>query len=284
MMRCATSRLPAPGSTSGTRSRRRRNIRCAVRQCAGESAHRGCYQGSPRQHGQDRRRADPRRARRQAPAAHGHPEVWPAYAKRFERVWFCAEIARLAPQPTEKSECPTEPRYVRDLTRSLKGRRRDAVGSGRRILVVGAARDVRRRDRSVSNGRAMSLLFAREARTWLWRIYTCERGRHGTRIAAEGRHAFSIEADIAREADVVRMIDEATDGLGGLDGMVLDAASASVHSALMVSTSRSGTIRLRQSDPPDAVCHKALKNIADGASIVFISSIAGLLRLAADCL
>ena len=42
------------------------------------------------------------------------------------------------------------------------------------------------------------------------------------RITAEGGQAFSIEADIAREDDVNRMIDEAMDGLGGLDGMVLN--------------------------------------------------------------
>jgi len=39
-----------------------------------------------------------------------------------------------------------------------------------------------------------------------------------SRITGEGGRAFSTEADIAREADVNRMIDEAMDGLGGLDG------------------------------------------------------------------
>src|SRR6266542_1971740 len=94
-----------------------------------------------------------------------------------------------------------KPRYVRELSAESRG---EAPGrkrlEGRRILVVGGGqRTFDAATDPVGNGRAMSLLFA-----------------------SEGGRAFSIEADIAREADVNRMIDDAIDGLGGLDGMVLN--------------------------------------------------------------
>ena len=56
----------------------------AIRQRDREPAHRRRHQGGARQHGQVRGRAADPDARRQEPPRMVNPEVWPAYAKRFE--------------------------------------------------------------------------------------------------------------------------------------------------------------------------------------------------------
>lgn len=171
-------------------------------------------------------------------------------------------------------------RYVRELSAESSG---EAPGRGRlrgrRILVVGggqqtfdAATD------PVGNGRAMSLIFAREgAHVAVADISRASADDTVARIAAEGGRAFSIEADIAQERDVARMIDEALDGLGGLDGMVLNVGIGLGALGL-------DGVDLKQWNDTFAVnltgpmlcCRKALKHLADGSSIVFISSIAAL--------
>jgi NAD(P)-dependent dehydrogenase (short-subunit alcohol dehydrogenase family) len=173
-----------------------------------------------------------------------------------------------------------KPRYVRPLSPESRG---EAPGrgrlQGRRILVVGGGqRTFDAATDPVGNGRAMSLLFAREgAHVAVADIHRASADDTVSRIAGEGGRAFSIEADIAREADVNRMIDEATDGLGGLDGMVLNVG-------IGVGALGLDGINLKEWNDTLAVnlggpmlcCRKGLKYLADGASIVFISSIAGL--------
>ncbi len=63
----------APGSTSGTGSRRRRASAAAIQQRDRNSAYRGRHPRGARQYGQDRRRAADHDARRQASAAHRQP-------------------------------------------------------------------------------------------------------------------------------------------------------------------------------------------------------------------
>jgi NAD(P)-dependent dehydrogenase (short-subunit alcohol dehydrogenase family) len=116
-------------------------------------------------------------------------------------------------------------RYVRQPSPESAG---EAPGrgrlEGRRILVVGGGqRTFDAASDPVGNGRAMSLLFAREGA----HVAVADMNRASAedtvqRITAEGGRSFSIEANIAREGDVDRMIDAAIEGLGGLDGMVLN--------------------------------------------------------------
>ena len=124
----------------------------------------------------------------------------------------------------------------------------------------------------------MSLLFAREGA----HVAVADMNRESAedtvqRIAAEGGQAFSIEADIAREADVNRMIDEAVDGLGGLDGMVLNVGigvgALGLDGVDLKEWNDTFAVNLTG---PMLCCRKALKHLADGSSIVFISSIAAI--------
>jgi NAD(P)-dependent dehydrogenase (short-subunit alcohol dehydrogenase family) len=170
--------------------------------------------------------------------------------------------------------------FVRPLSAESSG---EAPGrgrlQGRRILVVGggqqtfdAATD------PVGNGRAMSLLFAREgAHVAVVDISRASADDTVARIAGEGGRAFSIAADIANEHDVVRMIDEAVNGLGGLDGMVLNVGIGVGGLGLDAVKLKewNDTLAVNLSGPM-LCCRAALKHLADGSSVVFISSIAGL--------
>src|ERR1700752_5295310 len=115
--------------------------------------------------------------------------------------------------------------YIRPLSAESEGR---APGrgrlAGRRILIVGGGQQiVDAMTDPIGNGRAMSLLFAREGA----KVAVADRNRAAAQatadmIRAEAGDAAVIEADIIREADVARMVEEAVTGLGGLDGLILN--------------------------------------------------------------
>lgn len=161
--------------------------------------------------------------------------------------------------------------------------RGDAPGRGRlakrRVLVVGGGQmDIGEHDTPIGNGRAMSVLFAREGA----HVAVADRdsvSAHATvaMIEAERGKSFAIAADATKEADVTRMIDEALQGLGGLDGVVLnvgigaggpwlEGTSAEAWDKVFAVNIKSHMLTVKA----------ALPHLADGASIVFISSIAGL--------
>jgi NAD(P)-dependent dehydrogenase (short-subunit alcohol dehydrogenase family) len=151
--------------------------------------------------------------------------------------------------------------------------------TGRRILVVGGGQQiVDAQTDPVGNGRAMSLLFAREGA----HVAVADRGAEAGQttvdmILAEGGKASLIQADISCEDDIVRMVGTAVEDLGGLDGMVLNvgigvgglglaAVKADEWDAVL-------GVNLRA---PMLCCREALPRLAEGSSIIFISSIAGL--------
>lgn len=173
-----------------------------------------------------------------------------------------------------------KPRYVRPPSAESEGA---APGrgrlQGRRILVVGGGqRTFDAATDPVGNGRAMSLLFAKEgAQVAVADIHSASADDTVSRIAAEGGRAFSIAADIAHEDDVARMVDEAVNGLGGLDGMVLNVGigvgGLGLDAVKLKEWNDTLTVNL---SGPMLCCRAALKHLADGSSVVFISSIAGL--------
>src|SRR5205807_2526810 len=149
----------------------------------------------------------------------------------------------------------------------------------RKILVVGGGQ--RTFDAStdpVGNGRAMSMLFAREgAHVAVADVNRASADDTVQRVTAEGGRAFSIEANIAHEADVNRMIDEAMEGLSGLDGMILNVGigvgALGLDGVDIKEWNETFAVNLTG---PMLCCRKALKHIVDGSSIVFISSIAAV--------
>jgi len=152
----------------------------------------------------------------------------------------------------------------------LEGRRILVVGGGQRVF--DAASD------PIGNGRAMCRLFAREGA----QVAVADKNAASAEetvqlISKEGGRAFAIAADILREDDVRRMVDEAARGLAGLDGLVLNVG-VGVGALGLANTKpedwdQTLAVNLRG---PMLCCKAALPALASGSPIVFISSIAGL--------
>src|SRR5258708_37058898 len=90
---------------------------------------------------------------------------------------------------------------------------------GRRILVVGGGQmDIGEPDTPIGNGRAISVLCAREGA----RVAVADRNRKAAEASValiEHGDPLVIEADVTIETDIVRMVKEAVEGLGGLAGL-----------------------------------------------------------------
>ena len=151
--------------------------------------------------------------------------------------------------------------------------------AGRRILVVGGGQRVfDAASDPTGNGRAMCRLFAREGA----HVAVADKHRVSAEetvalIAREGGRAFAIEADITREDDVQRMLDEAAGTLGALDGLLLNVGigvgALGLANTQLEAWDQTLAVNLRG---PMLCCKAALPVLASGSPIVFISSIAGL--------
>lgn len=144
--------------------------------------------------------------------------------------------------------------------------------AGRRILVVGGGQtDIGEPDTPIGNGRAMCVLFAREGAS----VAVADRDKasaDATAALCEGR-AFAIQADATRDDDVTRMVAEA----GTIDGLVLNVGVGAGGPWLEGTTRESWDKVIAINLTSHMLTVKAAwPKLADGSSIVFISSIAGL--------
>lgn len=156
----------------------------------------------------------------------------------------------------------------------------EAPGRGRlaqrRILVVGGGqRAFDPATDPIGNGRAMSLLYAREGARVAVADANLESARETlARIITEGGAGVAIEADVTREADVSRMFQEAAATLGGLDGVVYNVGSfggTGLRGYDLEEWDRIMAVNLRGA----MLCgREALERMHDSGSLVFISSIA----------
>ena len=170
-------------------------------------------------------------------------------------------------------------RYVRPLSAESSG---TAPGrnrlNGRRVLVVGGGqRTFDAATDPIGNGRAMSLLFAREgAQVAVADVNLASAEDTVGRIAAEGGRGFAIAADVTLESDVRRMIDAAHHVMGGLDSMVLNVGTFGQPGLEAVSAEEWNRIYDVNVRGPMLACREALPRFENAGSIVFISSIAAL--------
>jgi NAD(P)-dependent dehydrogenase (short-subunit alcohol dehydrogenase family) len=151
--------------------------------------------------------------------------------------------------------------------------------TGRRVLVVGGGQmDIGEADTPIGNGRAISVLFAREGAA----VAVADRSEESAAatvslIEKENGQAFAICADVTKEDDVNRMVDEAIKGLGSLDGIVLNVGVGAGGPFLEGTTSESWNKVFAINLTSHMLTVKAaLPRMGEGSSIVFISSIAGL--------
>ena len=96
--------------------------------------------------------------------------------------------------------------------------------AGRRILVVGGGqRDIEDPDPPIGNGRAATILYAREG-AHVACADVSGPAADGTvaAVTEEGGRAFAIEADVADPSAVESMVAHAAERLGGLDGLLLN--------------------------------------------------------------
>ncbi len=172
------------------------------------------------------------------------------------------------------------PRHVRPPSDASRGEApgRDRL-RGRRVLVVGGGqRTFDAASDPIGNGRAIALLCAREGAA----VAVADRDLASAtdtaaRIRDAGGTAHPVEADVAREADVVRMVREAAGALGGLDGLVLNVGigvgALGLAGVTAAEWDQTLAVNLRGAV---LACREAVPALADGSPIVFISSIAGL--------
>ena len=149
---------------------------------------------------------------------------------------------------------------------------------GRRILVVGGGQeDYGLDDPPIGNGRAMSILFAREgAAVAVADIKRDSAEATAQRVRAEGAAAAVVVADASDEAAVAEMFARARETLGGLDALVLNVgigAGLGLRGTSVEDWDRVLAVNLRGAM---LTARAALPLLADGASIVFTSSVAGI--------
>jgi NAD(P)-dependent dehydrogenase (short-subunit alcohol dehydrogenase family) len=158
------------------------------------------------------------------------------------------------------------------------------VLTGRRVLVVGAGtRTSDEPDSPVGNGRAISVLCARNAAAVACLDRDAASARETARLVeAEGARSVVVVADVSDEAECSAGVATAAAELGGLDGLVLNVGigrgsrlaetSAQDWDMTFAVNVRSHFLSCRQALP---VLGEAA-GAGSASAIVFISSVAGL--------
>jgi NAD(P)-dependent dehydrogenase (short-subunit alcohol dehydrogenase family) len=149
---------------------------------------------------------------------------------------------------------------------------------GRRVVVIGAGQtDFNIANQPVGNGRALSLLLAREGARVV--AVDCNASAaHATveLIKAAGGDATALVADVADPREIEEMVERSEEWLGGIDGIAynvgipgvagLGASTPEAWDAVFAVNLRGAMLTVRA----------ALPAMGPGSSVVFISSIAAL--------
>lgn len=149
---------------------------------------------------------------------------------------------------------------------------------GRRVLVVGGgSQGVGDPEVPPGNGQAISVLAARERAAVAVVDVVPDAAAETVRMVEQaGGSAVPVIADVVEAEQCDRLVDEAAEALGGLDALVLnvgiggglrlEGTSAEVWDRVMAVNLRAHFL----------VARRALPMLPPGASIVFVSSVAGL--------
>ena len=148
---------------------------------------------------------------------------------------------------------------------------------GRKVLVVGAGTRASDDPAAIGNGRAIAVLAAREGASVACADIDRAAADETVRlVAAEGGRGVTLVGDVTDAGDCAEIVERARSELGGLDGVVcnvgiglgrgLEGTTADEWDAVHAVNVRSHFL----------VCRAALPGMAEGGSIVFISSVAGL--------
>jgi NAD(P)-dependent dehydrogenase (short-subunit alcohol dehydrogenase family) len=148
--------------------------------------------------------------------------------------------------------------------------------AGRRIVVVGAGqRKIVDEDPPIGNGRAMSVLFAREgAHVACVDVNRETADNTVAQITSEGGKAFTHVADVADAATIAPALEHCAKQLGGLDGLALNVGISSGLSLPMMTAEawdKDYAVNVRSHM---LFAQKALELMSPGGAIVLMSSMA----------
>jgi len=147
---------------------------------------------------------------------------------------------------------------------------------GRRIIVVGAGqRNVVDTEPPIGNGRAMSVLFAREGASVACIDVNAEAADHTVaQIASEGGKAFTDIVDVSDPAAIAPSVARCAKQLGGLDGLALNvgiSCGLSLPAMTAEAWDRDYAVNVRSHM---LFAQEALKIMAPGGAIILTSSMA----------
>jgi NAD(P)-dependent dehydrogenase (short-subunit alcohol dehydrogenase family) len=137
--------------------------------------------------------------------------------------------------------------------------------------------DIGESDTPIGNGRAISVLCAREGA----RVAIADRDRASAEATAryieQDGSALIVEANVTDEREVARMVHEAARDLGGLDGLVLNVG-ISLGDPWLAGATRESWDKVFATNLTSHMLtvREAFSHLTEGSSIVFISSVAGL--------
>ena len=143
---------------------------------------------------------------------------------------------------------------------------------GRRIIVVGAGqRKIIDEDPPIGNGRAMSVLFAREgARGACIDVNEEAAANTVAQIVSEGGKAFADVLDVADITAIAPAVERCATRLGGLDGLALNVG-ISQGLSLAEAWDKDFAVNVRSHM---LFAQKALQIMAPGGAIILMSSMA----------
>jgi NAD(P)-dependent dehydrogenase (short-subunit alcohol dehydrogenase family) len=148
----------------------------------------------------------------------------------------------------------------------------------RRILVVGAGTQPSDDpDAPIGNGRAISVLAAREGAS----VACADRDQASAAetaalVEAEGSTAAVITGDVTDAATCERIVAEAEDALGGIDGVVLNVGIGLGARLEGTTPEQWDTVFDVNVRSHFLVSRAALPRMGEGGALVYISSVAGL--------
>jgi NAD(P)-dependent dehydrogenase (short-subunit alcohol dehydrogenase family) len=148
--------------------------------------------------------------------------------------------------------------------------------AGRRIIVVGAGQRITvDEEPPVGNGRAMSVLFAREGASIACLDVNKEAADNTVaQITQEGGKAFSDVTDVSDVAAIGPAVERCAQKLGGLDGLALNvgiSCGLSLPKMTAEAWDRDYAVNVRSHM---LFAQKALEVMAPGGAIILISSMA----------
>lgn len=151
---------------------------------------------------------------------------------------------------------------------------------GRKVLVVGAGTRPLPEDADDSplgNGRAIAVVAAREgAEVACADIDAASAAETARLIEAEGASAHVLAGDVAQPAECERLVAEAQEAMDGLDGLVCNVGIGAGMGLSGTTPEQWDSVFAVNVRSHFLLAAAALPLMAEGGSIVFISSIAGL--------